>query len=315
MINLPKEVLIREVMPRDGLQNIAKMIPTETKIEMINRLSDCGIKLIEVTSFSHPKWIPQLSDAEKVVKGIIKRPSTDYVALVPNVKGAERAINAGGLNGIGITMSVSETHNQKNLGMSRKDSMAQAKKAFQLATENGLDFVGGTAVAFGCPMEGEVPFEELEWVVGNYAELGVKTVRLGDSTGMANPAQVMENVGKLRELFPEIKFNFHGHNTRDMGLANVIACLEAGVTIFDGAICGLGGCPYAPGATGNIDTIDLVHMLHQMGIETGIDLEKLIEVGKYVEDVMGRQLHSSVMRAGTVQDLHDPSTVDHGQFH
>ena len=309
MINLPKKVLVREVTLRDGIQNIKEWIPTETKIKLADMLTDCGLQVIEATSFVHPKWIPQLKDAEDVLKGIKRSSNTKYLALVPNLKGVERAVNSAGVDGVGITMSVSETHNHKNLGMSRKDSMEQAKKAFQLANENGLEFVGGTAVAFGCPMEGDVSFDDLYWVASHYAEIGIKTIRLGDSTGMADPRQIMEHVSKLKEKLPDITFNLHLHNTRGMGLANVLAGMEAGVDFFDGTICGLGGCPYAPGATGNIDTIDLVHMLHRMNIETGINLKKLIEVGKFVESVMSNKLHSNVLRAGTVEDLHDPSSV------
>ena len=309
MADLPEKVVVREVMPRDGLQNIKEFIPTATKIEMVNRLIDCGFQIIEVTSFVHPKWIPQLRDAEEVIQQVKKSDKTKCVALVPNAKGVERAIQSGGVDGVGITMAVSETHNRKNLGMSRKDSMKQAKMAFELATDAGLEFVGGTSVAFGCPMEGKVPFEDLKWVVDNYVEIGARTVRFGDSTGMANPKQIKAYMEKLTSLFPEIEFGLHLHDTRGMGLANVFAGLEAGVTFFDGAVCSLGGCPFAPGATGNIDTIELVHMLHQMGIETGIDLDKLIEVGRFVETVMGRELHSSILRAGTVEDLHDPASV------
>ena len=309
MADLPEKVVVREVMPRDGLQNIKEFIPTATKIEMVNRLIDCGFQIIEVTSFVHPKWIPQLRDAEEVVQQVKKSDKTKCVALVPNAKGVERAIRSGGVDGVGITMAVSETHNRKNLGMSRKDSMKQAKMAFELATDAGLEFVGGTSVAFGCPMEGKVPFEDLKWVVDNYVEIGARTVRFGDSTGMANPKQIKEYMEKLTSLFSEIEFGLHLHDTRGMGLANVFAGLEAGVTFFDGAVCSLGGCPFAPGATGNIDTIELVHMLHQMGIETGIDLDKLIDVGRFVETVMGRELHSSILRAGTVEDLHDPASV------
>ncbi len=309
MTKLPKKVKVREVMLRDGIQNIKEFIPTATKVEILNKLVDCGFEIMEITSFVHPKWMPQMKDAEEVVRQAKKTDRTKYVALVPNARGVERAVKCGGLDGVGITMAVSESHNQKNVGMSRKDSMKQVKLAYDMATDAGLEFVGGTSVAFGCPMEGKVPFEDLLWVVENYVEIGARTVRFGDTTGMANPRQVGEYMERLTEKFPEIEFNLHLHNTRGMGLPNVLAGLEAGVSFIDGAICGLGGCPYAPGATGNIDTIDLVHMLHQMGIETGIDLTRLIEVGRFVESVMGRELYSSILRAGTVEDLCDPEAV------
>lgn len=309
MTKLPKKVKVREVVLRDGIQNIKEFIPTATKVEILNKLVDCGFEIMEITSFVHPKWMPQMKDAEEVVRQAKKTDRTKYVALVPNARGVERAIKCGGLDGVGITMAVSESHNQKNVGMSRKESMQQVKLAYDMATGAGLEFVGGTSVAFGCPMEGKVPFEDLLWVVENYVEIGARTVRFGDTTGMANPRQVGEYMERLTEKFPEIEFNLHLHNTRGMGLPNVLAGLEAGVSFIDGAICGLGGCPYAPGATGNIDTIDLVHMLHQMGIETGIDLTRLIEVGRFVESVMGRELYSSILRAGTVEDLCDPEAV------
>lgn len=311
--DLSGKVHIKDVSPRDGFQNVAKWIPTEAKIEIINRLIAAGVKEIEVTSFMHPKWIPQLKDAEEVCAGIERRPGVKLLGLVPNRRGVERAIKAG-IDGVGITMSASETHNQKNVNMSRQDSMAQARAAFELADANGLAFTGGVATAFGCPMEGEVPISSIELLIDNYVDMGVRHVRLGDSTGMANPGQVEDTVAHLLEKYPGVTMTLHFHNTRGMGLANVLAGLRAGARNFDGCVAGIGGCPYAPGATGNIDTIDFVHMLHEMGIDTGIDMLALIGIGRRMEELMGNKLYSSVMAAGRICDLHRPEVVDHAQL-
>ncbi len=311
--DLSQKVHIKEVSPRDGFQNVAKWIPTEIKIELINAMIRAGVKEIEVTSFMHPKWIPQLKDAEEVCAGIERRPGVKLVGLVPNRRGVERAIKAG-VDGVGITMSASETHNTKNVNMTRQQSMAAAREAFELANANGLAFTGGVATAFGCPMEGEVPISSVEWLIDNYVDAGIRHVRLGDSTGMANPGQVEHLVAHLLDKYPGVTLTLHFHNTRGMGLANVLAGLRAGARHFDGCVAGIGGCPYAPGATGNIDTIDLVHMLHEMGIDTGIDLAALLDVGRRLEEVMGNKLYSSVMAAGRTCDLHRPEIVDQAQL-
>lgn len=303
-----KRAKIREVITRDGIQSLKDFIPTEVKVDLINRLSACGFESIEVSSFVHPKWVPQLKDAAAVFGGIERREGAEYLALVPNLKGVERAILAGA-DGVGITMSASETHNYKNLHMTREESFAQIEESFKKASAHHLEMVGGIATAFGCPMEGVVPYEELEWAVSRYSEIGIKTIRVSDTTGMANPRQVKRTMILLQESFPHLYFGLHFHDTRGMGLANVLAGLEAGIDFFDGSLCGLGGCPYAPGATGNIDTIDLAHMLEEMGISTGIDLDQLIELGRYVEEIMGKKLYSSVLLAGTVRDLISPDTV------
>lgn len=310
---LSGKVHIKEVCPRDGFQNIAKFIPTERKIEVVNALMAAGIGEIEVSSFMHPKWIPQLADAEAVFAGIDRLPGVRLVGLVPNRRGVERAI-AAGAHGVGITMSASETHNRKNVNMSRADSMRQARDAYTLAAEHGLEFTGGVATAFGCPMEGDVPLSAVDHLVDNYLDIGIRHIRLGDSTGMANPRQVEEMVAHFVERYPGVTITLHFHNTRGMGLANVIAGLNAGARHFDGAAAGLGGCPYAPGATGNIDTIDLVHMLHEMGIPTGIDLDRLLAAGRLLEEIMGRQLNSQVLAAGRTCDLHRPELVDEAQL-
>lgn len=303
-----KRAKVREVITRDGIQSLEDFIPTEVKVDLINHLSACGFESIEVSSFVHPKWVPQLRDVAAVFEGIDRREGVEYLALVPNLKGVERAILAG-VDGVGITMSASETHNYKNLHMTREESFAQIEESFKKASAHQLEMVGGIATAFGCPMEGVVPYEELDWAVRRYSEIGIKTIRISDTTGMANPRQVKKTMYSLKKSYPHLYFGLHFHDTRGMGLANVLAGLEVGIDFFDGSLCGLGGCPYAPGATGNIDTIDLVHMLEEMGISTGIDLDKLMEIGRYVEEIMGQRLYSSVLLAGKVKDLISPDAV------
>lgn len=302
-MQLPKHVIVREVGPRDGFQPEKEWIPTEAKIEIVNMISRCGVPEIEVTSFTHPKWIPQLRDAEEVMAGIERRPGTEFVALAPNLVGAKRAL-AAKVDGIDLVVSASETHNKKNVNMSISESLTSFRQVLALANDTKVPVVGGIATVFGCPMEGDIPVERVIWVADELLKMGCCGISLGDSTGMANPRQMREFLSEFRDRFPDVRLILHLHDTRGMGLANTLVGLEMGVLEHDAALGGMGGCPYAPGATGNISTEDMVHMFEEMGIETGINLDGLIAAGKRLREITGRDLYSTVVQAGKVKDLH-----------
>jgi len=298
-MNLPKSVTIVEVGPRDGLQNETRFVPTEQKIELIERLSETGLKRIEITSFVHPKAIPQLQDSEEVVKRARGRPNVIYSTPVPNEKGFERALGSG-VKEIALFVSASETHNQKNVKMSVAESIRGFRNIAERALANGVRMRGYVVTAFGCPYEGRVPPEKVEFIVQEYKALGVHEVALGDTTGMANPLQVSKMVKRIKPRLGPMELALHFHDTRGAALANVLAALEEGVTVFDGSVGGMGGCPYAPGASGNVATEDLVNMLEEMGVETGIDLQKLIDCAKYAREIIQRDLPSHLLSAGKI---------------
>jgi len=298
-MELPTKVQIVEVGPRDGFQIESEFIPTEQKIKIIDKLSETGLQRIEATSFVHPKAVPQLADASEVMAGITRKEGVIYTALVPNVKGVERALQAG-VEEINLVVSASESHNQNNMNMSIAESLKAFREAARIALDNGMRITGSIATAFGCPFEGRVSPQKVEEIAQEYLTMGVHEVSLADTTGMGDPSQVIDMVSRLRGQFKDVEFRLHLHNTRGAGMANVLAALFEGITIFDGSIGGLGGCPYAPGATGNIPTEDMVHMLESMGIDTGIDLSKLIDCAKMVQELLGRELPGQVMKAGPV---------------
>ncbi len=297
MMNLPTRVTICEVGTRDGFQIEPGFIPTELKIEVVNRLSATGLPRIEVTSFVSPKAVPQLRDAEEVMARITRRPGAVYAALVPNDKGASRAVEAGA-DEIHTVVSASESHNLANVNMTIAESIEKLRAVAQVCRQVGKPVVAGISTAFGCPFEGEVPLRNLESVVARLADLGARGIALADTTGMANPAQVTRTFEHLMPKFPAIEWTLHTHDTRAMAIPNILAAMACGVTRFDASIGGLGGCPYAPGASGNVCTEDLVHCFHAMGIETGIDLDRLIETAKRVQDIVGRTLPGQIIKAG-----------------
>lgn len=298
-MNLPKSVTVVEVGPRDGLQNEGHFVPTEQKIALIERLSETGLKRIEITSFVHPKAIPQLQDSEELVKRVRQKPNVIYSTLVPNEKGLERAL-ASGVKEIALFVSASETHNQKNVKMSVSDSLRGFRNIAERALANGIRMRGYVVTAFGCPYEGRIPPEKVESIVREYLALGVHEIALGDTTGMANPVMVSQMVERIKPRLGTMDLAIHFHDTRSTALANVLSALQHGVTIFDGSIGGMGGCPYAPGASGNVATEDLVNMLEEMGVETGIDLQRLINCAKYAREIIQRDLPSHLILAGRV---------------
>lgn len=301
--NLPKAVRIVDMTARDGFQmEFGYFIPTETKIEIINAIARSGVPEIQVTAFVHPKAVPQLQDADAVMRGIDRVPGVKYRALVPNLRGAERAIEAGA-DELNMLLSVTDSHSLSNANRTTAEAQDLLEPVVRLAESKGVPVTGGTATSLGCPFEGFPPVERLFQVVERFHGWGVRKISVADTVGMANPALVYDRLSRLRDRFPDVDFSLHLHDTRRMAMANIIAGLQAGVTEFDGTIGGLGGCPYAPGATGNIATEDMVHMFHEMGIETGVDLDALLAIAARLREVVNHDLESYISRAGKSSDL------------
>lgn len=292
----PEKVEIKDVGPRDGLQNEKAFISTEDKIAWINQLSRSGLEYIEVTSFVNPKWIPALADAYEVAKGIDRVSGITYAALVPNVKGLQRALEAN-MDEIAVFMSSSETHNQKNINKSIDETFPILEEVVKESLASGKSVRGYVSTVFGCPYEGPVMVDHIVRVSEYLFEMGVAELSLGDTIGVANPRQVQEVLEVLLKRFPADRLAMHFHDTRGTAMANVLASLEMGITTFDGSLGGLGGCPYAPGASGNLATDDLLYMLHGMGIQTGIDYDKLLGAARFIQEKMGRKLPSRSLQA------------------
>lgn len=298
-----QRVFIQEVATRDGFQNEAVFIETEAKIALVNGLSECGYAKIEVTSFTSPKAIPALKDAEAVIHGINRKEGVIYTVLVPNVRGAERALSCK-VDEANLVMSVSESHNRRNLRMTREESFAQLSEVVKVVKQSPVAINVSLSTAMGCPMEGDVPVSEvLDWME-RFADLGVHGVTLCDTTGMAYPSQVRELSSKARDRFDALELTLHFHNTRGLALANTLAALSAGIDRFDASLGGLGGCPYAPGATGNVCTEELVHMLELEGYDTVVDLEAILAAAARLPGLIGHDVPSQLLKAGRRLDLH-----------
>ena len=301
MAGLPKTVRIREVGPRDGFQNEPEVIATEDKLRLIGMLAASGLKRLEVTSFVRPDVIPQLADAEQVLEAIERPEGVSYSVLIPNEKGLERALaHRDRFQEANFFLSASETHNRKNVNRSIAESLEGLEETVGMAREAGLRCEGVISVAFGCPYEGEVPLDRVFSIAERLVAAGCEEIAFGDTTGMANPAQVRELYGLALERLAGVELTAHFHNTRGQGLANAAAALEAGVRSFESSFGELGGCPVPPGATGNVASEDLVSMLHEMGHPTGIDLDALIACARDAQEVLGRPLGSHVLTAGPV---------------
>jgi hydroxymethylglutaryl-CoA lyase len=298
-----RRLFIQEVGPRDGFQIEARFISTADKIALIDTLSLCGLAKIEVTSFTSPKAIPALADADAVMRGLRRQRGVVYTALVPNQRGAERAI-AAGTDELNLVMSASETHNLLNLRMTREQSMARLLEVVALAQGAGVALNVSLSTSFGCPMEGVVPEAVVLGFAERFLNRGVAGITLCDTTGMAHPGQVASLCRAFRARFPGAAVTLHLHNTRGMGLANALAGLGEGVDRFDASLGGLGGCPYAPGATGNICTEDLVHMLQAMELAMDVDLAGLLAAARVLPGMVGHEVPGQVLRAGRSQDLH-----------
>lgn len=290
-------VTVTEVGTRDGFQAEPEFIATADKVAVINALIDAGVRSIEATSFVSPRALPQLADAAEVLAQVHRNPNVRLAVLVPNARGAERAAAAKADMMVGF-ISASESHCKTNLNKSIDQAIADFAEVVPIARQWDIKLRGAVATAFGCPFEGEVSLDNILKIVGSYDAHGIRNITFGDTTGMATPPVVTRVVDAVRNKYPHMELALHFHNTRGVGLANVMNGLQLGVREFESSIAGLGGCPFAPGATGNICTEDLVYLLEECGYETGIDLDKLIEVAKQVERMMGRQLPGQMMKAG-----------------
>ena len=295
-------IYFNEVVTRDGFQIEPNFISTDAKVALIDALSLCGYAKIEATSFTSPKAIPMLRDADEVMGRIQRVPGVEYTALVPNLRGAERAMEAKA-DELNLVMSTSETHNLANLRMTRAQSFA--------ALAGVVRYVDGQApinvslsTCFGCPMEGDVALADVLGVARRFADLGVRGLTLCDTTGMAHPLQVTRMAEALQQQLPNTQLTLHFHNTRGMGLANILAAVQSGITRFDGSLGGLGGCPYAPGASGNVCSEDAIHMLDAMGYDTGMDVARLIKLARQLPQMVGHEVPGQVAKAGRITDLH-----------
>ncbi|MFP3916645.1 hydroxymethylglutaryl-CoA lyase [Lysinibacillus telephonicus] len=296
-------IKVKDVGPRDGLQMEKAFIPTEEKIKLINALSKSGVSAIQVTSVVHPKAVPQLVDAEIVMKNIERQSNVKYSVLVPNERGAERAVPMQA-DEWELMHSVTEAHCRANSNKSVDESLKEHEKVVKIARQNNITVQGGMATALGCPFEGRVSFERVLYTAEAYYSMGIRHIGVADTIGCADPKLVYTTMKQLIDKFPDVEFSLHLHNTRGMALANILAGINAGVFNYDASIGGLGGCPYAPGATGNIATEDLVHMLDLMDLHSGVNLNELLSISKDVERLVGHELESAIHRAGPSYQLH-----------
>ena len=288
-----KKIQIVEVGPRDGLQNEKIWVETETKIALIEKLADAGLTKIEAASFVSPKWVPQMKDAFEVLSGIERRPGVTYPVLTPNLKGFERALEAG-VTEVAVFGAASEAFSQKNINCSISESVERFRPVIEAAQKNSVRVRGYISCVLGCPYQGEVPLENVVNLAEKMLKMGCYEISLGDTIGIGTPLQAKKMVETVAEKVPVSNLALHFHDTRGQALANIFACLELGVSVIDASVSGLGGCPYAQGASGNVATEDVVYMLHGIGIKTGVDIEKLIETGRFISDVFGRLPQSRV---------------------
>ena len=298
-----ERLIVQEVSPRDGLQIEPTWVETADKIALIDQLSLAGFSRIEAGSFVSPKAIPALRDGDEVFRGIQRHPGVIYVALIPNLKGAQRAIDAGA-DELNLVMSASQTHNLANMRMRCEQSLSAFADVVSFASGSGVSLNGSIATTFGCPFEGKIDEDRVLQIVDAYLELGMQGISLADTTGMANPRQVHRLVQRVLTRIPASALTLHFHNTRGLGLSNVLAAYEAGARRFDASLGGLGGCPFAPGASGNICTEDLVNMCEEMGIDTGIDLPHLLTMSRRLPALLGHEMPGQVAKAGRNCDLH-----------
>lgn len=298
MMEFPERVQINEVVLRDGLQLEAKIASLEEKEALFRQLVEAGVQTVEFGSFVHPKAVPQMANSGDLYEAVSAgSDGPALIALIPNLKGVELAA-ARGVERVNFVFSASDTHNEQNVNKKTAESVEELKAIQEFCWENGMVLGVSIATSFGCPFEGEVSPVRIHELVGKLTGFGIGIITLADTTGMANPRQVSELLTGLKEAYPQQKFNLHFHNTRGMGLANILAGLDAGIHSFDTSLGGLGGCPFAPGATGNVCTEDVVHMLHSMGIETGISLEGLLTASRTLETIVGHRTPSYLLKAG-----------------
>jgi len=301
-MKLIDKVTICEVGPRDGLQNESKILSVEEKVELINSITGAGFKVIEVGSFMSPKAVPQMADTDEVFKKINIKEGVEYRALIANLKGVERAVECG-CKKVKLNVSASRAHNLANLNRTPEESVAGFKGCVDKALSSGLEISGSISMPFGSPWEHKIPVSDVKAIVDAYINVGIDEISLSDASGMAMPNQVYSLCMEMKRLYPQVKWILHFHNTRGMGIANIIAAMEAGIDWFDASFGGLGGCPFVPGAAGNVISEDVLHMCDSMGIKTGIDLDKAINVAKRVREIVGHDLPGYILKAGKNSDL------------
>ncbi|MBZ2174905.1 hydroxymethylglutaryl-CoA lyase [Schnuerera sp. xch1] len=301
-MKLPKKITICEVGLRDGLQNESKILTVDEKVKIADLLVEAGFNVIEIGSFVHPKTVPQMASTDEVFKNINMNDKVEYRALVVNLKGVERAIECG-CKKVKLNVSASKAHNIANINMTPEESVAKFKDCVDLATSNGIEVSGSISMPFGSPWEYKITADDVKNIVNAYVNLGIKEISLSDASGMAVPNQVYELCIDMKKTFPEVKWILHFHNTRGLGMANILAGMQAGITWFDSSFGGLGGCPFVPGAAGNVVTEDILHMCDEMGIKTGIDIDKSILIAKKMEVLLGRELYGYLLKAGKNSDL------------
>lgn len=301
-IDWPEKVTICEVGLRDGIQNEKKLLSVEQKLELLDSVVASGIKVVEIGSFVHPKAVPQMADTGELAKRMNRVDDVEYRVLIPNIKGLERAYEAG-ITKAKLTVSASETHCKANFNQSPMEMMAGFQQCADFAADHSMNISGALSSAWGCAWEGKLPVAQIEKLTRAFLELGINEISLSDATGMANPRQIIVMGGYLRKVFPDVSWVLHLHNTRGMALACVVAALQVGITIFDGAFAGFGGCNFIPGAAGNVATEDMIHMLHEMDIATGVDLSKAIDTGRLAQKFLEHDGNSYVQRAGCNSDL------------
>jgi hydroxymethylglutaryl-CoA lyase len=308
MTALPQRILVSEVGPRDGLQIEKHLLSVDEKLQLIDALADAGLTRIEVTGFVHPKVVPQFADAMDVATRLRRRPGIRYAAFIPNARGAERAV-AAGVDDLKCGVATSDTFNRLNVRMTTEDGIKAVADIAAAARGTASRIVGVVATAFGCPYEGPIPFDRVERLFAQHVSLGAEVVYLADTTGVADPGIVVRTVEALQSRFPQTRVGLHLHNTRGLGMANALAGLQCGVTDFESSVGGMGGCPFAPRAVGNLCTEDFVHMVHRMGIATGLDLDALVRAATLAQDLVKRTLPGMVMKAGKADETHDPDGV------
>lgn len=299
---LPSEIRLCEVGLRDGLQNEPKILTTEEKLKLAEGLINAGFKVIELGSFMSPKAVPQMADTDELFRHFNNVEGVELRALVANKKGVERAINCG-CGKIKLNVSASKKHNLANINKTPEETVAGFAENVDLALENGLEVSGSISMPFGSPWEGVIPIKDVEEIVEAYLRVGIKEISLSDAAGVATPRQVYDICSSMQKKYPDVKWWLHFHNTRGMAMANILASMEAGITNFDSSLGGFGGCPFVPGAAGNVSTEDVVHMMDEMGIKTGIDILKLIELSRNLQDMLGNERDSYILKAGRTKDL------------
>ena len=301
-MKLPSRITLCEVGLRDGLQNETKILQTTDKLAIVNELIHAGFKVIELGSFVSPKAVPQMADTDELFLKLQDVKNVEFRALIANKKGVERAISCG-CRKVKLNVSASLGHNLANINMTPEESVAGFEESFNLAVDHGLEVSGSISMPFGSPWEGKISLESVESIVEAYLKVGIDEISLSDASGMAVPNQVYSICSNMQKSYPQVKWWLHFHNTRGMAMANIIAAMQAGITRFDSSLAGLGGCPFVPGAAGNVASEDIVHMMDEMGIDTGIDVLKLIDIARKMQQLVGHDTDSYLLKAGRSKDL------------